>query len=138
MFGTGSVKEKDMGLITSLQIDEFGTVGRTQDGQILRSTSRPPFSFDYEVLTYTPNDKSIFWKLERHLLTEEQQAEVERQIDTISIDTELTTQMAQNHQARKILANTDWYVIRKMETGKEIPDDIIDMRNKARSLVIHE
>ena len=85
MFGTGSVKEKDMGLITSLQIDEFGTVGRTQDGQILRSTSRPPFSFDYEVLTYTPNDKSIFWKLERHLLTEEQQAEVERHIDTISV-----------------------------------------------------
>ena len=138
MFGTGSVKEKNMSIITSLQIDEFGTVGRTQDGQVLRSASRPPFSFDYEVLTYTPNDKSIFWKLERHLLTEEQQAEVKRHIDTISIDTELTTQMAQNHQARKILANTDWYVIRKMETGKEIPDDITDMRNKARSLVIHE
>tara|TARA_A100001011_G_scaffold395624_1_gene491188 strand:+ start:1158 stop:1571 length:414 start_codon:yes stop_codon:yes gene_type:complete len=132
------LKEKDMGIITALQIDEFGTVGRTQDGQTLRSASRPPFSFDYEVLTYTPIERSRFWKLERHKLTEEQEAEVERHIDSITVDTELTTQMAQNHQARKILADTDWYVVRKMETGKEIPADITDMRNKARSLVVNE
>ena len=127
-----------MGIITALQIDEFGTVGRTQDGQTLRSASRPPFSFDYEVLTYTPIERSRFWKLERHKLTEEQEAEVERHIDSITVDTELTTRMAQNHQARKILADTDWYVVRKMETGKEIPADIADMRNKARSLVVNE
>ena len=113
-------------------------MGRTQDGQTLRSASRPPFSFDYEVLTYTPIERSRFWKLERHKLTEEQEAEVERHIDSITVDTELTTQMAQNHQARKILADTDWYVVRKMETGKEIPADITDMRNKARSLVVNE
>tara|TARA_X000001036_G_scaffold141529_1_gene134382 strand:- start:495 stop:908 length:414 start_codon:yes stop_codon:yes gene_type:complete len=132
------LKEKDMGIITALQIDEFGTVGRTQDGQTLRSASRPPFSFDYEVLTYTPIERSRFWKLERHKLTEEQEAEVERHIDSITVDTELTTRMAQNHQARKILADTDWYVVRKMENGKEIPDHIIDMRMKARSLVVDE
>ena len=54
------------------------------------------------------------------------------------VDKELTTQMAQNHQARKILAQTDWYVIRKMETGKEIPDNIISLRMQARSNVVNE
>ena len=46
--------------------------------------------------------------------------------------------MAQNHQARKILAQTDWYVIRKMETGKEIPEDILNMRMQARSNVVND
>ncbi len=127
-----------MSVITSIQIDEFGTVGRTNDGQILRSSARPPFSFDYEVLTYTPQERSRFWKLERHVLTQEQEAEVERHMDSITVDQELTTRMAQNHQARKILADTDWYVVRKMETGKEIPDHILDMRMQARSNVVND
>ena len=127
-----------MSVITSIQIDEFGTVGRTNDGQILRSSARPPFSFDYEVLTYTPQERSRFWKLERHVLTQEQEAEVERHMNSITVDQELTTRMAQNHQARKILADTDWYVVRKMETGKEIPDHILDMRMQARSNVVND
>ena len=111
--------------IIAFQIDEFGTTGRTNDGEVLRSNTIPTFSFDYDVLTYTPNERSRFWKLERHKLTEEQEAEVERHISGIVVDEELTQRMAQNHQARKILAQTDWYVVRKMETGKEIPDNII-------------
>lgn len=30
------------------------------------------------------------------------------------------------------LRNTDWYVIRSLETGKAIPDDILEKRNEAR------
>ena len=124
--------------IIAFQIDEFGTTGRTDSGEVLRSNTTPTFSFDYDVLTYTQNERSRFWQLERHKLTEEQEAEVERHISGIVVDTELTTQMAQNHQARKILAQTDWYVIRKMETGKEIPDNIISLRMQARSNVVNE
>ena len=124
--------------IIAFQIDEFGTTGRTDGGEVLRSNTTPTFSFDYDVLTYTQNERSRFWQLERHKLTEEQEAEVERHISGIVVDTELTTQMAQNHQARKILAQTDWYVIRKMETGKEIPDNIISLRMQARSNVVNE
>ena len=69
---------------------------------------------------------------------EEQEAEVERHISGIVVDEELTQRMAQNHQARKILAQTDWYVVRKMETGKEIPDNIIALRMQARSNVVNE
>ena len=124
--------------IIAFQIDEFGTTGRTNDGEVLRSNTIPTFSFDYDVLTYTQNERSRFWQLERHKLTEEQEAEVERHISGIVVDTELTTQMAQYHQARKILAQTDWYVVRKMETGKEIPDNIISLRMQARSNVVNE
>ena len=124
--------------IIAFQIDEFGTTGRTDSGEVLRSNTTPTFSFDYDVLTYTQNERSRFWQLERHKLTEEQEAEVERHISGIVVDTELTTQMAQNHQARKILAQTDWYVVRKMETGKEIPDNIISLRMQARSNVVNE
>ena len=41
----------------------------------------------------------------------------------------------QNYQARKYLADTDWYVTRKAETGKAIPDDILTKREEARAKV---
>jgi len=41
----------------------------------------------------------------------------------------------QNYDARKYLAETDWYVTRKTETGKAIPDDILTKRQEARDKV---
>ena len=41
----------------------------------------------------------------------------------------------QNYEARKYLADTDWYVTRFAETGKEIPDDIATKRQEARAKV---
>ena len=42
---------------------------------------------------------------------------------------------SQNYDARKYLAETDWYVTRKTETGKAIPDDILTKRQEARDKV---
>jgi hypothetical protein len=42
-------------------------------------------------------------------------------------------QIQTNQSAREYLANTDWYVIRKLETGKEIPTDISQKRIQARA-----
>ena len=41
----------------------------------------------------------------------------------------------QNYDARKYLDETDWYVTRKAETGKAIPDDILTKRQEARDKV---
>ena len=41
----------------------------------------------------------------------------------------------ENHQARQYLAETDWYVTRKAETGKAIPDDVATKRQEARDKV---
>jgi len=40
-----------------------------------------------------------------------------------------------NIQARQYLVETDWYVTRKAETGKAIPDDILTKREEAREKV---
>ena len=42
---------------------------------------------------------------------------------------------SENYLARKYLAETDWYVTRKAETGKDIPDDIATKRQEARAKV---
>ena len=35
----------------------------------------------------------------------------------------------------RYLRDTDWYVIRKLETGKDIPKEIVDARELARSSI---
>jgi len=42
---------------------------------------------------------------------------------------------SENYSARKYLAETDWYVTRKSETGKAIPDDVVTKREEARAKV---
>jgi len=42
---------------------------------------------------------------------------------------------AKNAEARAYLASTDWYVIRKTETGVEIPADVLAARQAARESV---
>ena len=37
------------------------------------------------------------------------------------------------HAAKRYLQETDWYVHRKAETGKEIPSDILAKRQQART-----
>jgi len=40
-----------------------------------------------------------------------------------------------NKDARKYLADTDWYVVRKTETGEAIPEDITTARQEARNRI---
>ena len=37
------------------------------------------------------------------------------------------------NEGKQYLAKTDWYVARKTETGKAIPDDILTKREQART-----
>lgn len=41
-----------------------------------------------------------------------------------------------NAEALSYLASTDWYVIRKQETGAEIPADILAKRQEARDSIV--
>ena len=40
-----------------------------------------------------------------------------------------------NQESLKYLAETDWYVTRKQETGVDIPEDILTKRQAARDKV---
>jgi|GEM_PF-2000588 len=46
-----------------------------------------------------------------------------------------TEQDQKAQEAREYLQQTDWLVVRKLETGKEIPADIAEKRAEARSLI---
>ena len=45
-------------------------------------------------------------------------------------------QAQKNAEARAYLASTDWYVVRKAETGTEIPVDVLEKRQAARDSVV--
>lgn len=119
----------------AFQVDEFQSVLKQADGSYLRSSERPPMSFDYEVLTFTNSQKTRFWNNQSINLTEDEIAEVQAYINTIEADDNLSETMAQIHQSKKILVATDWYVVRKMEIGTEIPENITLMRTKAREII---
>lgn len=53
----------------------------------------------------------------------------------LAINDEIIASMERNvlrRDAKKYLAETDWYVTRKSETGKAIPNDILTKRAQAR------
>lgn len=42
----------------------------------------------------------------------------------------------QNREARKYLADTDWYITRKQETGEAVPEEVSILRSEARLKVV--
>ena len=46
-------------------------------------------------------------------------------------------QVGENAKHIAYLRETDWYVIRKIETGKEIPQDVLDARQEARDAIVN-
>jgi len=47
-----------------------------------------------------------------------------------------TKQVIDNAEARAYLASTDWYIVRKQETGKDVPAEVLTKREEARLSVI--
>ena len=57
---------------------------------------------------------------------------------TLKEPSEPTTQetaAAQIAEYQKLLNDTDWYAVRKTETGQEIPADILEQRKNAREAI---
>jgi len=117
------------------QVNEVGVTYVTTDQRILKSESRPQMSFDYTVLTYSPDEKTVYHNFSKRDLTQEEQEEVLRYITSIQENPDLTRQMAMNMQAKAYLNNTDWYVTRFVEKGIPIPEEIQIQRQNARDII---
>lgn len=50
-------------------------------------------------------------------------------------ETEVTEMLTEEIDALKYLADTDWYIIRYVDIGEEVPEDIVYLREEARSLL---
>lgn len=53
----------------------------------------------------------------------------------VQIDQPEPVEADPNFEHLVYLSSTDWYVIRKIETGKDIPKDIIKLRQEARDSI---
>ena len=100
--------------------------------QTLSANIKPEFSFEYEALAYDGATRQFRSGDEDHELTEEQVQEVEAFITTIESDPVAQTNM----ESLQYLAETDWYVTRKYETGKAIPQEVLIKRQEAREDII--
>jgi hypothetical protein len=45
-------------------------------------------------------------------------------------------QRAKSNESKMYLSGTDWYVTRQAETGKPIPEDILQKRQEARDSIV--
>lgn len=121
--------------IIAFQVDDFQTVAKKQDGSFLRSNERPIMSFEYDILSFSSAIKARTWQGNSHPLTSDEITEVENYVSNIAINTALNDAMAQIHNSKKILAGTDWYVIREADTGEAVPDNIRQLRAQARTMI---
>jgi hypothetical protein len=99
--------------------------------QTLSANIKPEFSFEYEALAYDGATRQFRSGNEDHELTDEQVQEVEAFITTIESDPVAQTNM----ESLQYLAETDWYVTRKFETGKAIPQEVLIKRQTAREAI---
>ena len=120
------------------QVSWDGVTYVTSLRKVLKSSSQPQMSFDYEILTYSNDERTIYINFTKRDMTPEEETEVSDYIKSIEADEMLSLQMLRNEQARDILEKTDWYVIRHQETGMPIPEDILTLREQARSQVQHD
>tara|TARA_R110002096_G_scaffold117124_1_gene253710 strand:- start:417 stop:791 length:375 start_codon:yes stop_codon:yes gene_type:complete len=113
-----------------------GEVSRVtqESGLVLSARIKPELSFEYSQLTcgaiegvnqYYANGVDI-------TLSEEQITEIELYISGVTED----VQQSANLAARDYLLLTDWYIIRFLETGAEVPEDVSTGRTQARLQVI--
>lgn len=96
---------------------------------------RPQFSFQYDGIQYSMTAQHILLNGEVYQMTADQQKEVDDFLETVNPSEEASRQYAENLKHLQYLRSTDWYVIRKTETGVEIPMDILESRRLAREAI---
>ena len=83
-------------------------------------------SFDVKELTRLDNEVEITYY-------EYEQIRVDPTFDIAAIDKLVAK--AKSSEAQKYLDSTDWYIVRFMDSGVEVPQEVKDKRAEARLLV---
>ena len=108
---------------------------------------KPSLSFEYESFQYSEVFEQVQDYVEtdgvKSAMTEEQANEIKaiasewvQPLGQEGNPTEEQIQEQKNAEARQYLLSTDWYVIRLQETGEEIPQEILDLRQQARDSIV--
>ena len=103
--------------------------------QTLSSGIKPEFSFAYDALSYTSvtNGTNVYtFEDVEYALSSEEISEIETYLEAVVEDTVGSA----NFRARDFLRQTDWYVVRQMETGEAVPVNVLADRAEARENIV--
>jgi hypothetical protein len=95
-------------------------------------TVKPAFSFAFTSMNYIEQNGTF--DIDGVPMTEAQKAEVLAQIEAVVVPVEWKKNV-RKQEPMGYLSSTDWYYARKMETGQEVPADVVEKRLAARELI---
>lgn len=101
----------------------------------LQSTLKPVFSFEYDTIKFSTSVKEYVVGGETKGITPDQAEEILEYLETVEEDKAITKMIKDNTEARNYLHQTDWYIIRHLETGVAVPQEITEGRAEARAKV---
>jgi len=106
------------------------------DGRHVLTIEKPQFSFQYDAMKFINSVQEYLNNGQTITMTPAQVQEVSAFLAGIEPDPVLSAKVVQNRKNRQFLDQTDWYVVRKAETGIPIPQDILDLRAQARAAIV--
>ena len=106
-----------------------------KDGKRLEAFLKPEFTFEYDAIQF--HEQSQGYVLNDNWLefTTAQANEVATYVAGQDEDPVLGPQIHTNIESRMYLEETDWYVVRKFETGVAIPQEILIKRQECREAI---
>jgi len=102
-----------------------------KDGKRLEAFMKPDFSFQYDEIQFHENTQGYVLNDNWLKLTPEQAQELKDYIET----QEEHPQGKVNFESMMYLQETDWYLIRKAETGAAVPQEVLIKRQEAREAI---
>lgn len=106
-----------------------------KDGKRLEAFIKPEFSFEYDSIQFHEQSKGFVLDDQWNAFTPEQEQELAAYIASQNEDPVAGPQIRANIEAQMYLDQTDWYVVRKFETGKAIPQEVLVQRQEARDMI---
>lgn len=93
---------------------------------------KPTFSFDFTNFEYIEINGSF--KVDGRPMTEDQKNEIRSELGKV-VPPENWVKLVKSAASEQYLKDTDWYVLRLIETGKAIPQEIRDNRKSHRNFI---
>jgi len=106
-----------------------------REGRHIAGPTRPVFSFDYDAMQFSMNVRSYVHAGVEVIMNEAQIAEVLDFLNNLDVSEARSRRYAQSRQLIDYLASTDWYVIRALECGMPVPQDVSEARARAREAI---
>jgi hypothetical protein len=95
-------------------------------------TVKPTFSFEFTSMNYIEQNNTF--DIDGVPMDDAQKAEVLAQIEAVVVPVEWKKNV-RKQEPMGYLSSTDWYYARKMETGEEVPAEVVEKRLAARELI---